>query len=660
MPKTGTKTLVFLTNAPEPVAYRRMLEEGARLVALDPATMDALDAGGTPYRILEDDMVEELVELGEENFRETDRFCATLDAYLTDHSEAVRSLGLSFARNLYYELKLLRDAVSLRLHALSRTVETEEPSAARLVDGGLGATGAGLAGLPLYRGLIPAVAALSVPAEVTTAGSVSPRPRESFSLKRLGRALLGESAYRALSVRAGAGLGRGRRPPRGGAAVLLVDMGADLAPLLRLWAAEGGHRVIWWDGAGRPVSLVPWSLRGRDLGVGRDRKAAFRSEADNVWATLGSEAWFQDFFSYRGVSGYPVVEPHLRSLVTQTLPDLLATSLGAQRLFEDDRPALVLTSALVSGPRRTVAQAARRHGIPVAAFQHGGAYGYCRFPMHLYTDLTGADHFGAYGPSVQGYLRGQGAPEGASAAEVTAVGSPALEALSARTGRASASHAKYGLDPAKRTVVYAPTNFSANGAYLPGTYPDTLYYRLQTAIVDVFARHGDVQVLIKLAPGSWAPSPLPERVRRLGLAHVTIVERGRFTDLLSLADALVIDWPTTVLLEGLTTDLPIALLADRRVVSIDEPAAALLERAVRYSEDAARFPFGVDALLSGSIHVAKDQLEARREFLEGYGGTDSASGIANDAARWLERIIAGEATSPPRQAEHPMPAGARD
>ncbi len=346
--------------------------------------------------------------------------------------------------------------------------------------------------------------------------------------------------------------------------------------------------------------------------------------------------------------------------MTQTLPELFATCLGAQRLFEDDPPALVLASAVVGGPQRTVIEAARRNGIPVAAFQHGGAYGYCRFPMHAYTDLTGVDHFASYGPAVAAYLRRQGAPEGARVADIADVGSPALEALSEKTGSRSRAHVKYGLDPAKRTIVYAPTNFSANGTHLPGTYPDTLYYRLQTEILDVIARHPETQVLIKLAPGGWTQSPLPDRVRRLGLRHVRVVDDGRLGDLLRLADALVIDWPATTLLEVLTTELPIALLADHRVLSIDVPAAAVLRRALRYTDEAARFPSEVEALLEGPIEVNDGELEARREFLASYGRTESQRGIVGDAAMWIERIVASEATAPPQKAERPVPAGVKD
>ncbi len=263
MSNAETRTLVLLANAPERVAYLKLVEDGTRLVALDPATMEALDADGTPYRTLEEDLMADLVELGERNFVETDHFCSVLDAYLTERSETVRSLGLSFARNLYYELKLLRDAVTLRLHALRRIIEDEAPSAVRLVDGGPIAAGRGLAGLPLYQGLVPAIAsALSLPVEVTVSGSTSNRQREPFSLKRLVRALIGKSAYRALSVRASAGLAQARHIPDAEGAVLLVDTGADLAPLLRRWSTERGRRVVWWDGTGLPVSVIPRGLRG--------------------------------------------------------------------------------------------------------------------------------------------------------------------------------------------------------------------------------------------------------------------------------------------------------------------------------------------------------------------------------------------------------------
>jgi hypothetical protein len=90
------------------------------------------------------------------------------------------------------------------------------------------------------------------------------------------------------------------------------------------------------------------------------------------------------------------------------------------------------------------------------------------------------------------------------------------------------------------------------------------------------------------------------------------------------------------------------LLADRRVVEIAEPAAALLERAVLYSEDATWFPSIVDTLVSDLVGPTSGQIEARREFLAGYGRRASTRGIVDDAVEWIEQIIAGQETYRPR------------
>ena len=68
----------------------------------------------------------------------------------------------------------------------------------------------------------------------------------------------------------------------------------------------------------------------------------------------------------------------------------------------------------------------------------------------------------------------------------------------------------------------------------------------------------------------------------------------------------------------------------------------------------------VDAILEGPIEVNDDQIEARREFLAGYGRTESERGLVDDAAMWIERIVAGEEPPRPERTEHPMPAGVRD
>ena len=95
----------------------------------------------------------------------------------------------------------------------------------------------------------------------------------------------------------------------------------------------------------------------------------------------------------------------------------------------------------------------------------------------------------------------------------------------------------------------------------------------------------------------------------------------------------MIDWPSTVLLEALTTSKPIFVYTGH--LHIDDQAQKLLERRASCHGDLKDFVDTLEKFLSGGSINNKDLND--KEFLKRYGIYKGASGIR--AAKELNEII---------------------
>ena len=204
--------------------------------------------------------------------------------------------------------------------------------------------------------------------------------------------------------------------------------------------------------------------------------------------------------------------------------------------------------------------------MPVLAYQHGGGYGWRSSSIDFYIEGDYVDRFAAYGEgSALHFVRST--PPGGHRPEAFPVGSANLDRLRESVDSGDTKHSvyvKHGLQPGKKVVLYVVDQFMGNWGYYPNYYPDTWYYAHQKRVVEVLAGHPEFQFLVKLASGH-AKNPLGDFVHHLGASHIKVVTAGRFTQLLPVADAILIDYPAATLAEALVTEKPVLVLTDDRL-----------------------------------------------------------------------------------------------
>ena len=212
-----------------------------------------------------------------------------------------------------------------------------------------------------------------------------------------------------------------------------------------------------------------------------------------------------------------------------------------------------LTSSLWDGPKRLSAHLLRRLGVPVLTWQHGYVGSWREEPTQYYalSDATEVDAALIYGPGIES------AYQSYASCPVISVGSAQLEAMS--------SVPQHDIEPRRCRVLYATTNYYQDTWYVGFSPPfsDRLFYKDQLEIVNGLRRMAGqygAEVTVKLHPNR--AYRVPPWVGRFSHEQEFSVYRGSpsFEELLRHTDVVVLDLPSTTLLQALNTDLPVFVL----------------------------------------------------------------------------------------------------
>jgi len=170
-------------------------------------------------------------------------------------------------------------------------------------------------------------------------------------------------------------------------------------------------------------------------------------------------------------------------------------------------------------------------------------------------------------------------------AKEIAVGSPRLDALRNSSERQSAARlrAAFTAGDSLPLILYIPTNLTGCYRYFnEGHISDVAYFELQQRMVKVFAEFPNVRLLYKPFRSEFATNPIPEFISEF-------VPNGRvvftpLTELVWAVDAIIIDYPSTPLVEAALTDKPIIVYAGRNWARMPSEAKQALEKRAWVSE----------------------------------------------------------------------------
>lgn len=473
---------------------------GLRLVAATPEAVVECALRGFEAESLEDALDPvEVEELGANWFEVIGALCSRLDELAGD--EPPRTPG----RWHFYRLKVLHDGARVRSLAISRWLDRTEPTSVLSF-----ATGSSW-----DRALVCELAARGVVHErrPSTPGSrlLTALPLRTRVLRTLRR------------------LTAPRRPR-----VLAVDYDYSIP-----FVARELRRL------GRPVALL--ELPGPSS-----------SPRTDTWLAVQEDEQARGAFVWDGVDHWSAVCDELRQVVETECAAAAARFDAADERFRRIRPDALLLSMGAQGSERAVCAAATSLGIPVIVSRHG-EMGMRRVPMVAHQELAEVSHELCWGRWEADWIRGHVD----RAVDARVVGSPYGE-LAANAPSRKRARRRLGIASEEKTVLYLPQLLDGEHWYLSRRAPtDSVHLRQQLLVLHALAAQTRFRPLVKEHPAvpepsllaRWAEHELPGRIRFL---------YGRtFAQLVQLADAVVIDYPSTALVQ--------ALFGSARIIVTDDP-----------------------------------------------------------------------------------------
>ncbi|MGK5092831.1 hypothetical protein WDW89_12550 [Deltaproteobacteria bacterium TL4] len=296
---------------------------------------------------------------------------------------------------------------------------------------------------------------------------------------------------------------------------------------------------------------------------------------------------------------YQFAHDFLSPWISSSLTPLLSNAEAIQQTLEKLNLKMMLTSECRLDLKHAYfLEQIKALQIPVVTYQEGGGIGYVNWPLAS-LDVIHSDYFLTYGKSVENSpLLNQG-----KACKI-AVGSIRLENIKKKL-KSSVVHQQkciyVMLDSIKPNTWQ---HYPGNGGFF------TQAYRYQQFLLKLLTEFKEVSFVLKTM------EPYKELYEAyLKFEHITLETRPT-AEILDKADAFIIENPSTVFLECLLTDCPIAVLYSAQDVEIETHALESLKKRVRLSSNPDDFPGVIQALIQDMEQSAA--APKNQEFLHRY------------------------------------------
>jgi hypothetical protein len=329
-----------------------------------------------------------------------------------------------------------------------------------------------------------------------------------------------------------------------------------------------------------------------------------------VWTELKESESFHNFFELLKIDFFPMIEERIRFIVERVTHACIKEFEEAQRKLKSKKIHALIASTFTSFSAHTFSRAANSLNIPIISWQHG-AYGYFNQPMIAYNDLMSSEVHLVLGKGVSEKYSPQ-AKE--FKCKIVPIGSATLDSM-----LQNKSTNNYKKVSGENNVLYITTNFYQNNLYISFSPPfsDNHLWITQKTIIETISRNDGYNLTVKLHPSTfYREPPLKKYSKEEKLKKCAFIgDEIRLIELIYSSDLIVLDFPSTTLLQALTTKNPIFLYAGH--LEIDKKALGMLKKRVYCFDNLQDLAQSLDKFLKkqqiGHIDLGNT------EFLEHYG-----------------------------------------
>lgn len=357
--------------------------------------------------------------------------------------------------------------------------------------------------------------------------------------------------------------------------------------------------------------------------------SAFIAETGSfIWKLLCEDAVIRKLLVVCGKDIYGLIKPLLNLLILKDLPRLLATAVFADANMKNLNNAVVMIGGMMD-QNCIIARSCSKHSIPMVSTHRGGYLGYCYSPFHERYEMADADHYICGGPGATETFS-EPAPgsrwrTGRKRAIPVTLGSAWLDDLAARYR--SKKHAIENMNKKphnrnQRTIMYVMSALLGDNCYIGHIFhPEIWLWRFQAEAISFMAKYPDIKVILKAPPLGRYPqitNPVFDWFKKQDFPNITIFpDDGYLEDIIDLADAFIIDSPSTTVWPLVCTEKPFIAYIDKTFFRLVPKAKELLGKRAILAETKDDFFAKLKAFLESPKWIMPKPVND--EFLCHYG-----------------------------------------
>lgn len=331
-------------------------------------------------------------------------------------------------------------------------------------------------------------------------------------------------------------------------------------------------------------------------------------------------------FIHEDIDWFPVIERRMECFIEHCVPLVFQCYVNTLKAFNGKRVGLVLTYAEITNSLEGVlCHAMWRLNIPIVKVQHGS------FAVHpneclkkrIY-ELSTHSYFLTWGEGVNHFFKEEAKENNV---KQIPIGSSTLKIIHRNSKKKN--HIK--------TIYYIPTHFRGRITYYPGGshYLDTWYYNLMGKVINILKNYDQYEFVFKI---HHADKCLMLFEKLIGnVKHIKLSNKP-FVSIIQKADAFIIDFPSTTLLQCAATMQPVVVYTGEHCVHVDGKALQSLRKRAVCSKTITQFIKEIENFLIKPTSYSADVMND--EFLGLYGTNNSSDNI--NWSKVLQQITLNE------------------
>ena len=304
-----------------------------------------------------------------------------------------------------------------------------------------------------------------------------------------------------------------------------------------------------------------------------------------------------------------------KSFYKYRIPYLLSLYLKAESYFKTYQPIAIISGTTDPDRIQIIHQAAKNYEIPLISFQHGGAYGYTETKWIQLSDLR-ADMYAAYGEKSCEYIE-QFAKSLNMSTKLIDIGWENGKQISEKANSSKQLNKK-----SCRNIIYVPTGMMGDNRYGPNhdQMHDIKYCLEQIEIIQTLSKIPNTETTVKLHYKDKIENPIENFIINSNFTNVKVVKYCNFVELLNEADVIIIDCPTTVIIESLASYKNVIYI-NLNIVKFTTEGETLLKESVLWIEKNKNWKDNLQKSINKFDQLPTDK-PVKNSFMQHYANTN--------------------------------------